>query len=392
VSGTLPVAPLGQDRVRSLRWAARDVELPEVIEQLRRLQSELAERDAGLGVHPHPRNSCLNLVVVLGEHQGAQVCDRLIANLGPSHPLRAILLDLDDGRGRAALDAEITADAHLLFRGFPVQRVQVLLGVRGAATAHLASLVDPLLAPDVPTYLWWCAPEPPRGAVLDEALRFSDVLVVDSASFARPAELLLELAALVRRPEVGIGIAEFQWGRLRPWRDAIGQFFAPADRRSFLFGLVEVSAESAGDGPASRVGAALLAGWAAAALGWRFVDARPAGAGATEVAAETPAGRRVTLALRSVTRAGLAAGELVGVRITGRSGRRHCSLVIERDVDGGHAQVSIDLDDTPTIHQRLTLPRQGDPDLLFHVLLAGRHDPVFERSLLAVTDLLEAMR
>ena len=392
MTATGPIVPLEPDRVRSLRWAAADVELPQVVDRLRQLQSELAERDADLGEHPHPRNSCLNLVVVLGDHHRALACNRLVASLGPSHPLRAILLHLGGGAGPGMLDAEITSESHQLLSGFPVQRVQILLYVRGEAAEHVSSLVEPLLAPDLPTYLWWCGPEPLHGPLLDEVTRFSNVLIVDSTTFEQPAESLLQLASLVGRPETGMGVAEFQWGRLRPWREAIGQFFAPADRRSFLLGLLEVSAESAGAGPASRVGAALLAGWAAAALGWRFAGARADGPDATEATAETPAGRRVTLTLRSTPRAGLAAGELLAVRISGRSGGRHCSLAIERDVDGGHAVVSIDLDGTDTIHQRLALPSQGDPDLLVNVLLSGRRDPVFERSLVAATGLLEALR
>ncbi len=392
VTGAGPVAPLRQDRVRTLRWGATNVELPEVVRHLRRMEIALAERAGDPGEHPNPRNCALNLVVTLADHHRAEASDRLIASLGPSHPLRAILLHLGGGTGPGTLDAEITSEAHQLFEDFAVEREQVLLHVRGEAAEHLSSLVEPLLVPDVPTYLWWSGREPLDSQALQEAIGFSDVLVVDSTRFERPAEALRQLAALVDRPDVRIGVADFRWGRLRPWRDAIGQFFAPARRRAFLPGLQEVTAESAGSGPASRVGAALLAGWAAAALGWRFTGVEAAGPDGTQAIAETLAGSGVRLALRSVPDSQLDEGELLAVRITSRAGDEDCFLAIERDPEGGHARVSIDMGGEPTLHQRLTLPRLGDPDLLVQVLWVSQRDPVFERSLVAATDLLEALR
>jgi glucose-6-phosphate dehydrogenase assembly protein OpcA len=386
-----PMAPLRQDRVRTLRWAAADVELPEVVEQLSRLESELAEHDTLAGEQPHPRNCALNLVVIVGDRHRAEACDQLVAGLGPSHPLRAILLHLGGrGSGLGTLDAEIVSEAHHLVTGFPIQREQVLLHVRGEAVEHLDSLVEPLLVPDVPTYFWWDGEEPLDGPALREAMRFADVLVVDSTRFDRPAEVLLQLAAVLDRTDVAVGLRDFRWGRLRPWRDAIGQFFAPEPRQRFLRGLREVISESAGTGPASRVGAALLAGWAAASLGWRFTQVRAAGTEATEAVARTPAGHDVRLTLRSAPESTLQPGDLQAVRIRCEDGGEECRLAIERE--GGHARVSIDMGGAPTVHQRLTLPREGDPDLLVNVLWASRRDPVFERSLVAAKELLEALR
>jgi glucose-6-phosphate dehydrogenase assembly protein OpcA len=386
-----PMAALRQDRVRTLRWAGADVELPEVVDQLGRLETELAEHDAVAGDQPHPRNCALNLVVTVGDRHRAEACDQLVAGLGPSHPLRAILLHLGGrGSGVGTLDAEIVTEAHHLVTGFPIQREQVLLHVRGEAVEHLSSLVEPLLVPDVPTYFWWDGEQPLDGPALREAMRFADVLVVDSTNFDRPAEVLLQLAALLASSDVVIGLRDFRWGRLRPWRDAIGQFFAPEPRHGFLRGMREVTAESAGTGPGSRVGAAILAGWAAASLGWRFTEVHAAGSEATEAVARTPAGHDVRLALRSIPDSRLAPGDLQAVRIRCEDGHDECRLVIERE--GGHARVTIDMGGGPTVRQRLTLPREGDPDLLVHVLWASRRDPVFERSLAEATPLLEALR
>ena len=46
----------------------------------------------------------LNLVVGLGDKHRAEQCDKLVAKLAASHPLRAILVHLHGGRGAGTLD------------------------------------------------------------------------------------------------------------------------------------------------------------------------------------------------------------------------------------------------------------------------------------------------
>jgi glucose-6-phosphate dehydrogenase assembly protein OpcA len=386
------VTTLSEERVRARRWQGTDVDLATVIDKLHELQAQLSEHDAWEQdrPHPHPRNCVLNLVVTVGDSHRAEACDRLVAGLAASHPLRAILVHKHGGEGAGTLDAEITSEAHHLMNGFPVQREQVLLHVRGEAAEHLSSLVEPLLVSDVPTYLWWSGRDRLDERTIRDVMSFSDVLVVDSERFTHPVEALLQLAELNADPDSDIGVADFRWGRLRPWRDAIGQFFAPADRRPFLAGLRELTVEAAGSGPEARVGAALLVGWAAGALGWRL---RPIGAAeaATEAVADTPEGHQVRLSLRSVAGSRLGHGKLLGARLSGQAGHRSFALSIARDAGGGHADVVIELGGEP-LRQRLTPPRMGDPDLLIRVLWASHPDPVFHDALAAATPLLESLR
>ena len=423
------VAPPKQDRVRVRRWQATDTDLETVVGKLRELEFELSHDDADPQGHPQPRNCVLNLVVALDDEHRATACDRIVASLAASHPLRAILVHLDSpheirtpgyplaggaprfrgdpedpghGKDKSTLDAEVTSEAHQLISACPVQREQVLLHVRGEAALHLSSFVEPLLVPDVPTYFWWSDRHRLDKAIVQDAIGFSDVLVVDSARFEHPADGLLQLAALVARvpeppegawvkPNASIGMADLRWDRVRPWRDAIAQFFGPHDRRALLAGLQEVTIESAGAGPDARVGAALLAGWAAWALHSRFTRAVARGEDATEALAEWD-GHTVSVTLSSAAHDRLHHGELLAVRLAGRSGKRTYVLTINRDPDGDkHAHVVIELDGRGPLHQRLTLPRMGDPDLILHILWGSQHDPVFKGALLAARPLLEAM-
>jgi glucose-6-phosphate dehydrogenase assembly protein OpcA len=200
---------------------------------------------------------------------------------------------------------------------------------------------------------------------------------------------MLELAGLVGQLGDRIGFSDLRWERLRPWREAIAQFFSPRDRRPFLSSLREVRLECAASQPADRAGAALIAGWLASALGWRFGRVRSVGADLTEA----PTDSRAQVSLQSRTPVNVPTGHLVAATLSGRRGRRDFSLRIELDREtGGHAVVSIDIGDSPTLNQHLPMPVTSETDILFEVLARGRRDPVFVRSLIAAVPLLEALR
>jgi glucose-6-phosphate dehydrogenase assembly protein OpcA len=386
------VVPLHDDRIRGLRWVEENTNLETVMAQLRRLHHDVVLHEVDEHQHPHPKNCVLNLVVALDDKHRITACDRLVAGLAASHPLRAILVHLHGGGGAGILDADLTVEAHKLVSGFPVQREQVLLHVRGEAAHHLSSLVEPLLVNDVPTYLWWSGRHRLDEEIVQDAISFSDVLVVDSGKFEHPIDALLELAGLAADPDATVGVADFRWGRMRPWRDAISMFFGPADRRPLVGGIQEISVDAAGSGPDARAGAALLAGWMAWALGWRLGPIAGADDTTTAVAG-TGEGHHVRLTLRAVPNDRLNNGELLTVRLSGHHQRRRFTLTIERDAEGDdHAHVTIQLDGGEPVRQRLTLPRLGDPDLLIHVMWANRRDPVFQGALRAAAPLLEALR
>jgi glucose-6-phosphate dehydrogenase assembly protein OpcA len=387
------VAPLDDDRIRGLRWVEENTDLETVMAHLRQLHHDVVLHEVDQHEHPHPKNCVLNLVVALDDQHRVTACDKLVANLAATHPLRAILVHLHGGGGPGILDADVAVDAHKLVNGFPVQREQILLHVRGEAAHQLSSLVEPLLANDVPTFLWWSGRHRLNERIVRDAISFSDVLVVDSGKFEHPMDALLELAGLAADPHATVGVADFRWGRMWPWRDAIGQFFGPADRRPLLRGMWEVTVEAAGSGPGARAGAALLAGWVASALGWRLGSIAAAAGDATTAVAVTGEGHHAHLTLRSVPNDHLHNGELLNVLLAGHHGRRSFALAIERDAEGDdHAHVSIRLDGGEPVLQRITLPRLGDPELLIHVLWENRHDAVFHDALAAATPLLEAMR
>jgi len=384
--------PVEPSRVRKRSWKGDDVTLADVLEHLNRLHSELAHHDAGPGDHPHPRNITLNLVVVTGDDAGmAAAADHIAETVASQHPLRAIVIH-DDLSGRDRIDAEVDSHAAVLIVGAPVQREQILLNVSGEPGRHLPSLLEPLLAPDVPTYLWWLG-TPPLGEVpIEQALEMVDVLVVDSAGFETPFTALLDLADLARTLPKEVGIADLAWERLRPWREALGQFFAPTERHGFLDGLNGVGIDYAGEGRGNRIGAVLMAGWLEATLHWKLRRAASGQGGIVVAYLDSPRQHPVEMAFRSI-RADAMPGELEAIRLEGASGGRTFAVTMQRDSEKRTlADVKIDIGGVDSVRQVISLPKSDSGLLLLRATRGLGIAGMRERALLVGGELLSATR
>jgi glucose-6-phosphate dehydrogenase assembly protein OpcA len=381
-----------EERILSRSWSGEGVDLGRVAAELIRLHEELTRPQSGQLEHPHPRNCVMNLVVAVGDERREATVQRAAQALAAGHPLRAVVVHRTSRAGEG-IDAEITTESHRLVRGRSVQMERVTIRVRGQAAEHTASLVEPLMVPDVPRYLWWTGTPPLTQHGLREALAACDVLIVDSAHFANVVEAFLDLAALAERLGKRLGFIDLQWARQRPWRETLSQFFSPLRRRDMLGGLERVVVESVGMGPAGRVGAALLGGWLMSALDWRMTEATRSSPAGAEVLLRTPQRKTVELALRAVEHEGLPHGALRALGFDGRVGAMQFAARMEIRPDRtDHAHVRIDIGGQETLHQRLPLPQLTEPDLLVTALSAAHLDRVYLRSLDAAAKLVDALR
>ena len=382
----------GEERVSTRSWRADGIDLGEVASELSRLHTELTHAETAHDEHPHPRNCVMNLVVAVSDQEQEEAVQEAVQAVAAGHPLRAIILRRIQGEGEG-LDAEVTTQAHHLVRGRSVQLEQVTLKVRGPAAEHTASLVDPLLVSDVPTYLWWTGTPPLTEQGFRDALAACDVLIVDSAQFENLVQAFLELAALAERLGGRLGFVDLQWVRQKPWRETLAQFFAPDSRREMLEGLERVAIESIGEGATGRVGGMLLGGWLMAALDWRMTDATSSTHAGAEVLLRRTNGRMIELTLRSVEQANLTAGALRSIDFDGHAGGKEFATHIEIRPDrSDHAHARIDIGRVETLHQRLALPQRSGSDLLRQALSVARRDRVYLRSLDAAAKLVDALR
>jgi glucose-6-phosphate dehydrogenase assembly protein OpcA len=311
-------------------WRGEDVTVQQVLDALSQVRAKFARDEAGDDEHVHPRNCVMTLISVGSTEDHERVAQRTTEVIGSQHPAQAIVIREEAPLRGKHLDAWITAEVQRPEGCCATECEIITLHVRGTATDHLATIVDPLLVSGVPTYLWWLGTPPFRKRELLDSLRVVDGLVVDSAAFEEPFSSFRQMAGMLKVAHHRMGLADLQWSRLRPWRETIAQFFTPLDRRPFLAGIAEVGVDYAGEGRGNRIPAALITGWMAGALGWKLKRAT-AGTGGVVVAHYEAGGRSIEVDFRSVRKEHLAAGEMSAVRLGGAARGTTFRLSVQHD-------------------------------------------------------------
>src|SRR5438105_5547142 len=167
-------------------WRGTGVSIAGGAQQLNRLRIAAAREQIRDSEHVHTRNSVLDVIVIASGDAEAQRAARVIEELAAHHPCRAVVVLDEPGEAEGGIDATVTSVTHSLVSGAACQYEQVFLRARGPAGEHIPSLVDALLLPDVVTFAWWTGSPPVGEKRFSATLQAADVLLLDSARFARP--------------------------------------------------------------------------------------------------------------------------------------------------------------------------------------------------------------
>jgi glucose-6-phosphate dehydrogenase assembly protein OpcA len=204
---------------------------------------ELREHEAASGA-PTQRTSVMTHVA-WAPPRWVNAAHRTLAGLEERHPSRTILL-VPEPRKPDAVEATVSMRCFTMpgvSHDVCSEVIEVRLGGKRAQAP--ASIVEPLLIADLPTFVRWRG-EPPWGAPeLEQLVGVCDRLVVDSAEWPRPKHAYTELARLFER----IAVSDIAWGRSLPWRGRLAELW-PGVRK-----LERLSVT----GP--RADALLLLGW-----------------------------------------------------------------------------------------------------------------------------------
>lgn len=265
-----------------LPWAGKIVRMEEVEEYLSmswRMTADNMRTSQNINV----RTSVLNFVICAPDIETAQHASATIRDLSSTHVARVILLILDNSEGTS--DA-VTTWATL--RSFPIisdtmrhNFEQVTVLVTGSATRFTSNILQPLLKPHLPTYIWWLGDPPSDSTLFLNLNQLSTRIIVDSNSFFTPEQSLITLASLLdKAPDCAL--SDLNWGRLTPWRALIAQFFDVQEYKPYLTGVDTVEIEHAaapfaqlvrtdqGDVSPNPIGAFFLAAWLKTRLGWQL--------------------------------------------------------------------------------------------------------------------------
>ncbi|MEJ2008139.1 MAG: glucose-6-phosphate dehydrogenase assembly protein OpcA [Acidobacteriota bacterium] len=225
--------------------------------------------------HPVMRASVLTLLAFVESEEEGRETFNLVSHVIAQNPCRAILIVAEPREKPEGMSAWISAQCHLPPSGArQVCCEQIYIRARGEAVKGLDNVVIPLVIPELPVYLWWRAGRFAPPEFLDQVLRITNRVLVDSGRFDEPEVDLATLARQVARfrDEDGVAFSDLNWARLTPCRELIAQSFDSAEAGAYVTDLAEVSLEWRQDPAAesSRTARALLlTSWLASRLGWR---------------------------------------------------------------------------------------------------------------------------
>jgi Glucose-6-phosphate dehydrogenase subunit len=167
---------------------------------------------------PDLRTSVLTHVAwVPGEWQEAAT--DTLAGMGARHPSRTLLL-LPQPDAAGTLAARVSLECYELpgLERHLCNEV-VELRLQGDRSQAPASIVEPLLLPDLPVFLRWRGRPDFSSAVFEQLVEIVDRLVVDSSEWPDVPDAYRELTAFFDR----VAVSDIAWRRTLPWRRVLAQ-------------------------------------------------------------------------------------------------------------------------------------------------------------------------
>jgi hypothetical protein len=239
--------------------------VPVALSSIREIERELGQlRDASTGPDAAPllRTSVMTHIAWVPQ-RWADEARGTLSGLAERHPSRTILLFPCPDEDEDVLEGEV--DFRCFVHGGHEKEVcSEVISIRlcGNRAAAPASVVMPLLVPDLPVFLRWRGPLPFGAQELEQMLDVVDRLVVDSREWPDAG------ADLARLPEMfpRVAVSDISWGRTLAWRAGVADLW-PDVRDAAVLRVAGPEAE-----------ALLLQGWLSGRLGHEVrLEHEPAG-------------------------------------------------------------------------------------------------------------------
>jgi glucose-6-phosphate dehydrogenase assembly protein OpcA len=153
--------------------------------------------------------------------------ENVLAGLAERHPSRTIVLypqpDEEDG-----LDADVDIDVFPVGGGRQICTETIRIRLKGPRAAAPASVVQPLLLPDLPVFLRWRGVPPYRDPAFQGLVDVVDRLIVDSTEWT---DLPADYEGLTKVFD-RVVVSDIAWARTSRWRPQLASLWPGIARMS----------------------------------------------------------------------------------------------------------------------------------------------------------------
>ncbi len=405
-----------------LPWAGKIVRMEEVEDVLSSLWRMSAD-NLRIGANLSVRTSVLNLIICAPDVETAQRVSIILRKLSSTHLSRVVILILDSSENSPnAITAWVTLRCFSVISDLMRHCFeQTTMLASGSSIRFAANIIQPLLKPDLPVYLWWLGDPPDQNDPTFAGLvDLSNRIIVDSTSFFSPEQDIRTLAALFQASPDS-ALSDLNWGRLTPWRQLTIQFFDVPEYRPYLAGVDSIEIEHAvaplavptrteqGDVSPNPTRALLLAGWLKARLGWTMVSKEylDTASGTYHWIMERTANLRTTrsltpirsktgklgntasISIRPRVQTEMRPGSICLVRLVSKMENKQATFTISREEDLNTVLTSVELSHETRPKRTVSLAAENNEgELLRDELEILGHDYLFEQTLLEVAEML----
>jgi glucose-6-phosphate dehydrogenase assembly protein OpcA len=183
-------------------------------------------------------------------NEWVEAAEDVLAGLAERHPSRTIVL-VPDPEAADELEASVEVSRFASGEGREIAAETIRLRLCGNRAAAPASVVEPLLLPDLPVFLRWRGLPPFGDGAFEQLVDVVDRLIVDSTEWPGLPAPYAQLAEIFDR----VVVSDIAWARTSRWRPQLASLWP---------GIADVKTIEV---EGTEAQASLLAGWLRSRLG-----------------------------------------------------------------------------------------------------------------------------
>jgi glucose-6-phosphate dehydrogenase assembly protein OpcA len=175
---------------------------------------------------PYQRTSVMTHTAWVPE-EWVEAAEDVLSGLAERHPSRTVVLFPQPGE-EDGLAGEVEVDVYPVGGGRRICTETIRIRLKGARAAAPASVVQPLLLPDLPAFLRWRGLPPFGEDHFEQLIDVVDRLVIDSTEWPDLPRSYEALAGIFDR----VAVSDIAWARTSRWRPQLASLWpAIADVR-----------------------------------------------------------------------------------------------------------------------------------------------------------------